>query len=325
MPEIVTYIEAIRRGLARAMDDDPRVFLIGEDICTYGGAFKLTQGFRERFGEQRVVDTPIAETGIVGAAVGAAMSGQRPVVEIQFIDFISCAFNQLTNFAATSRYRWNAGVPMVVRGPTGGGVHAGPFHSQNVESFFLNTPGLKMVVPSTPTDAYRMILGAIEDPDPVLYFEQKALYRTLKEELDETVSPLAPGVAKIRREGSDLSIITYGAIVHKVLAAAKQLDDLGVDVEVLDLRSLAPLDREAILETARKTGKILVVHEDNLTGGAGGEIAAQIGEHAFEWLDGPVRRLAALDTPIPYAGDLEDATLPSVEKIVSAAESLSQY
>jgi len=325
MSEPVTYIEAIRRGLARALEEDPRVFLLGEDICTYGGAFKLTEGFRERFGEDRIVDTPIAETGIVGAAIGAALSGQRPVVEIQFIDFISCAFNQLTNFAATCRYRWNAPVPLVVRGPTGGGVHAGPFHSQNVESFFLNTPGLKMVVPSTPNDAYRMILGAIEDPDPVLYFEQKALYRTLKEELDESAAPLPPGRAARRREGKDLSILSYGAMVHRVLAATEALAEQGIEVEVLDLRSLAPLDLDSILETAKKTGKVLIVHEDNRTGGAGGEIASLICEHTFEWLDGPVRRVAALDTPIPYAGTLEDETLPNVEKIVQAAQDLARY
>ncbi|MFQ5655091.1 MAG: alpha-ketoacid dehydrogenase subunit beta, partial [Planctomycetota bacterium] len=193
MPETITYLEAIRRGLARALDDDERVFLIGEDIAIYGGAFKLTEGFLERFGPGRIIDAPIAEAGLVGAATGAAMAGLRPVVEMQFIDFITCAFNQLTNFAATCRFRWQAGVPMVVRGPCGGGVGAGPFHSQNVEAFFLNTPGLKMVVPSTPADAYRMLLGAIEDPDPVLFLEQKALYRSLKGEVDESAPPLPPG------------------------------------------------------------------------------------------------------------------------------------
>ncbi|MEM7261666.1 MAG: alpha-ketoacid dehydrogenase subunit beta [Planctomycetota bacterium] len=325
MAETVTYLEAIRRGLARAMEEDSRVFLLGEDICVYGGAFKLTQGFREQFGEDRVIDSPIAETGIVGAGIGAALSGMRPVVEIQFIDFISCAFNQLTNFAATCRFRWDAPVPLVVRGPSGGGVHAGPFHSQNVESFFLNTPGLKMVVPSTPNDAYRMILGAIEDPDPVLFLEQKALYRTLKEELDESAGPLAPGSAALRREGDDLSIVSYGAMVHRVIEAADRLEEEGISADVLDLRSLCPLDEEALLATAKKTGKILIVHEDNQTGGAGGELAARIAEHAFEWLDATIRRVAALDTPIPYAGPLEDATLPSVDDIHQAAESLARY
>lgn len=321
----ITYLEALRRGLAQALEEDSRVFLMGEDIGVYGGAFKLTDGFQERFGADRIIDTPIVETGLVGAGIGAAMAGLRPVIEIQFIDFISCAFNQLTNFAATSRFRWQAGVPLVVRGPSGGGVHAGPFHSQNVESFFLNTPGLKMVFPSTPTDAHRMIRGAIEDPDPVLFFEQKALYRTLKEEVDESLPPLFPGEAIVRREGADLSIVSYGAMVHRALAAAEELAADGIDCEVLDLRSLAPLDRRALIETARKTGRILVVHEDNLTGGAGGELAALIGEHAFEWLDAPVRRLAAWDVPIPYAGELEDASLPDAGRIRDAARELAQY
>lgn len=326
----VTYLEALRRGLARALDQDPRVILLGEDIGAYGGAFKLTAGFLERFGSSRVIDTPIVETGLVGAAIGAAMAGLRPVVEMQFIDFISCAFNQLTNFAATCRFRWQTGVPIVVRGPSGGGVHAGPFHSQNVESFFLNTPGLKIVVPSTPTDAYRMILGAIEDPDPVLFFEQKSLYRTLKEPLDETAGPLRPGRAIVRRSGTTLTIVTYGAMVHRALAAAEQLarEEIGgrpVDCEVLDLRSLNPMDGDSILSSVERTGKVLVVHEDNLTGGAGGEIAARIAEHAFEHLDGPVRRLAAADIPIPYAGPLEDASLPNPETIAQAARELAAY
>lgn len=330
MSDPITYLEAIRRGLARALDEDERVFLLGEDIAVYGGAFKLTDGFLEKYGPDRIVDTPIVETGLIGAAVGAAMAGLRPVVEIQFIDFISCAFNQLTNFAATCRFRWQTPVPMVVRGPSGGGVHAGPFHSQNVESFFLNTPGLKMVVPSTPTDAYRMIRGAIEDPDPVLFFEQKALYRTLKEPVDESLPPLAPGSAAVRRPGTTLSIITYGAMVGRALAAAEELaseqvNGRAIDCEVLDLRSLAPLDHEAIVATARKTGKVLVLHEDNVTGGAGGEIAARVAEHAFEFLDGPVQRIGAADIPIPYAGELEDASLPSVERIARTAAELARY
>lgn len=325
MSEAITYLEALRRGLARAMDDDDRVFLIGEDIGVYGGAFKLTDGFRERFGDRRIVDSPIVETGLVGAAIGAGMAGLRPVVEIQFIDFISCAFNQLTNFAATSRFRWQAGVPIVVRGPSGGGLRAGPFHSQNVESFFLNTPGLKIMVPTTPTDAHRMIRGAIADPDPVLFFEQKSLYRSLKEVVDESLEPIPPGVAAVRRVGRDLSIVTYGAIVHKCLAAAETLASDGIDVEVLDLRSLTPLDRDALLATVDRTNRVMIVHEDNVTGGAGGELAAFIGEHAFDSLDAPVRRLAALDTPIPYAAALEDAALPSVADIERVARELAAY
>lgn len=321
----ITYLEAIQRGLARALEEDERVVLLGEDIAVYGGAFKLTAGFLERFGEKRVIDTPIVETGLIGAGIGAAMAGMRPVIEIQFIDFISCAFNQLTNFAATSRYRWQAGVPMVVRGPCGGGVGAGPFHSQNVESFFLNTPGLKMVAPATPSDAYRMILGAIADPDPVLFFEHKALYRTAKEVVDESAAPLAPGRAKLRREGNDLSIVTFGGMVPKAVAAAEELAQDGVDCEVLDLRSLAPLDRDAILATTAKTGKVLVLHEDNVTGGIGGEIAAYIGEHAFDDLDAPVRRVGAVDVPIPYAGPLEQEAIPGPAAIATAIRELAAY
>ena len=324
--ETITYLEAIRLGLTRAMEEDERVFILGEDIGVYGGAFKLTDGFLDRFGGDRIIDTPIAETGLIGAAIGAALAGLRPVAEIQFIDFISCAFNQLTNFAATCRFRWSAPVPMVVRGPSGGGVHAGPFHSQNVEGFFLNRPGLKVVVPSTPGDAYRMIRGAILDPDPVLYLEQKALYRTLKEEVDPEGAPLPPGRAKVRRQGKDLSIITWGSMVHHCLEAAEQLaGDDDVSCEVLDLRSLAPLDRDAIFDTARRTGRVLVVHEANLTGGAGGEIASLVAEHAFEWLDAPVRRLASLDIPIPYAGILEDSSVPDPGRIAGEARRLAAY
>ncbi|MFN0059069.1 MAG: alpha-ketoacid dehydrogenase subunit beta [Planctomycetota bacterium] len=323
--EPITYLEAIRRALRRALDEDPRVFLIGEDIGVYGGAFKVTDGFLAQYGPQRIIDTPIVETGIVGAAIGAALAGQRPIVEIQFIDFITCAFNQLTQFAATCRFRWATPVPIVVRGPAGGGVHAGPFHSQNVEAWFLNTPGLKMVAPSTPTDAYRLLLGAIADPDPVLFFEQKALYRTLKEVVDESAPPLKLGEACVRRAGEDVSIVSYGAMVQSALKAAEALAKEDIDAEILDLRSLAPLDREALLATARKTGRVLVVHEDNLTGGAGAELAALIGEHVFDWLDAPVRRLAALDVPIPYAQVLEEATLPSVESITAAARELAKY
>ena len=325
MVETITYLDAIRRALARAIESDDRVFLIGEDIGAYGGAFKLTEGFVERYGEDRVIDSPIVETGLVGAAVGAAMAGLRPVVEMQFIDFISCAFNQLTNFAATTHFRWGAAAPIVVRGPTGGGVHASPFHSQMVESFFLNTPGLKIVVPATVEDAYRLLLGAIEDPDPVLFLEQKRLYRTLKAEYDPSWTSLAPGSAALRREGEDLTIVTYGAMLHPVLAAAGALAEEGIESTVLDVRSLCPLDRPALLDAAARTGKVLIVHEDNLTGGAGGELAALVAEHAFEDLDAPVRRLAALDVPIPYAGALEDASLPNASTIAEAARALAAW
>ncbi|HIG05281.1 MAG TPA: alpha-ketoacid dehydrogenase subunit beta [Planctomycetes bacterium] len=325
MSEQVTYLEAVKRALAHSLEDDPRVVLLGEDIAAYGGAFKLTQGFLERFGPDRVIDTPIVETGLVGAAIGAGMAGLRPVVEMQFIDFISCAYNQLTNFAATCHFRWGQQVPIVVRGPSGGGVHAGPFHSQMVESTFLNTPGLKVVVPATVSDAYSMLLGAIEDPDPVIFLEQKALYRTLKGELDEGIAPVRPGVAALRREGDSLSIISWGAMLHRCLAAAESAASEGLECEVLDLRSLCPLDLDAIYQTVGHTGKVLIVHEDNLTGGAGAEISARISEHCFEDLDAPVRRLAALDVPIPYAASLENASLPGEGDILDSIRSLTNW
>lgn len=325
MVDTITYLEAVRRALAHALESDERVFLIGEDIGPYGGAFKLTDGFVDRFGEDRVIDTPIVETGLVGAAVGAAMAGMRPVVEMQFIDFISCAFNQLTNFAATTHFRWGAACPIVVRGPSGGGVHAGPFHSQMVESFFLNTPGLKIAIPATVEDAYRMLLGAIEDPDPVLYLEQKRLYRTLKAPFDPDWTPLPLGSCAVRHEGDDVTIISYGAMVHHVLAAAERLGGEGVGCTVVDVRSLQPLDREGLLEAAAHTGKVLIVHEDNVTGGAGGEFAALIAEHVFEDLDAPVRRLGAMDVPIPYAGALEDVSLPNPDTIAAAAQELAVW
>ncbi|NRA76446.1 MAG: alpha-ketoacid dehydrogenase subunit beta, partial [Planctomycetes bacterium] len=308
-----------------ALEQDPRTFLIGEDIASYGGAFKLTEGFLEKWGSDRIIDTPIVEAGLVGASIGSAMAGMRPIVEMQFIDFISCAFNQLTNFAATCHFRWGQPVPIVVRGPSGGGVHAGPFHSQMVESFFLNTPGLKVVVPATVSDAYTMLLGAIEDPNPVIFLEQKSLYRTLKSELDEDSEPVAPGIAALRREGDALSIITWGAMLHRCSAAAERAAADGIECEILDLRSLCPLDLESIYQTVSNTGKVLVIHEDNLTGGAGAEIAARIMEHCFEDLDAPVRRLAALDIPIPYAATLEDASLPGEDNILESIHSLANW
>jgi 2-oxoisovalerate dehydrogenase E1 component beta subunit len=325
MAEMITYLEAIRRALIHALQTDERVFLIGEDIGPYGGAFKLTDGLVDRFGPDRVIDTPIVETGLIGAAIGAAMAGLRPVVEMQFMDFVSCAFNQLTNFAATTHFRWRAAAPIVVRGPSGGGVHAGPFHSQMVESFFLNTPGLKIVIPSTVEDAYRLLLGAIEDPDPVLFLEQKRLYRTLKGEFDPDWAPLRPGSASLRREGDDVTVISYGAMLQHVITAADTLAEEGIATTVLDVRSLCPLDRDALLDATARTGKVLIVHEDNVTGGAGGELAAFIGEWAFEELDAPVRRHGALDVPIPYAGPLEDASLPNPTTIAAAARDLAHW
>jgi 2-oxoisovalerate dehydrogenase E1 component beta subunit len=285
----------------------------------------VTKGMLDRFGPMRVIDTPISESAIVGAAIGAALVGMRPVAEMQFIDFISCAFDQIVNFAAKCRYRWNAGVPIVVRGPCGGGVHGGPFHSQNPESYFFNVPGLKIVCPSTAYDAKGLIKAAIRDPDPVLYFEHKYLYRRIKEDLpaEDFVVPI--GKAALRREGDDLSIITYGAMVYKALEAADELAKDGISVEVLDLRTILPLDEEAILKTAKKTSKIIVLHEATMTGGPGGEVVARIAEKAFEYLDGPIVRIAPPDTPVPYSPPLEEAFLPQTGGIVAAARKLVAY
>ena len=298
---------------------------MGEDIGAYGGAFKVTEGLIDTYGEQRVIDTPISEVAIVGSAIGASYMGMRPVCEVQFIDFIACCFDMLTNFAATSRYRNGAGVPIVVRGPCGGGVGGGPFHSLNPESFFLNTPGLKMVEPSTAYDAKGLLKAAIRDDDPVLYFEHKYLYRRIKDEVPEEDYVVPLGKAALRREGADLSIITFGAMVYTALDAAAQLAADGIQADVLDLRSLAPLDRDAVLTTVAKTSRALLLHEATRTGGIGGELAAIISEEAFEYLDAPILRVASADTPVPYSPPLEAAFLPNVEKVVAAARRLVEY
>ncbi len=323
----ITLLEAIRQGLWEEMERDERVFLLGEDIGVYGGAFKVTDGFYDHFGRDRVIDTPISESAIVGAACGAAMMGMRPVAEMQFIDFISCCFDMLTNYAAKSRYRQGIGIPMVVRGPCGGGVHGGPFHSQNVESFFLNTPGLKMVEPSTPYDAKGLIKAAIRDDDPVLFFEHKALYRNpkIKQELPDEDYIVPIGKASIRREGRDQTIITYGAMVYTALEAADRMQEEGIDVEVIDLRSLLPFDRETILESVKKTSKVLILHEATRTGGMAGEITAVINEEAFEYLDGPVQRVTSIDSPVPYAPPLEEFFMPQVDDVLKAARALAAY
>jgi pyruvate/2-oxoglutarate/acetoin dehydrogenase E1 component len=324
---VVTFVEAIRQGLWEEMERDESVFLIGEDVGVYGGAFKVTDGILDEFGEGRVVDTPISEAAIVGAACGAALMGMRPVAEFQFIDFISPGFDMLTNYAAKCRYRWGANIAAVFRGPCGAGVHAGPFHSLNAESFFVNTAGLKMVEPSTAYDAKGLIKAAIRDPDPVLFFEHKKLYRLprLREEIPEEDYTVEIGKARTRREGRDLSIITFGAQVLTALDAAEELEKEGLDIEVIDLRTLAPMDKDAILATAKKTSKILILHEASRTGGIGGEIAATIAEEAFEWLDAPVVRVAATDTPVPYSPPLEEYHLPQVRDVVDAARKLAAY
>jgi 2-oxoisovalerate dehydrogenase E1 component beta subunit len=322
---ITTYVDAIKEGIWEEMERDENVFILGEDVGIYGGAFKVTKGMLEKFGPMRVIDTPISESAIVGAAIGASLVGMKPVCEMQFIDFISCAFDQIVNFAAKCRYRWGAGVPIVVRGPCGGGVHGGPFHSQNVESYFFNVPGLKIVCPSTAYDAKGLIKAAIRDPDPVLYFEHKYLYRRIKEDLpaEDFVVPI--GKAQLRREGDDLSIITWGAMVYRALEAAETLAKEGIDVEVLDLRTILPVDEEAILATAKKTSKVIVLHEATLTGGPGGEVVARIAEKAFEYLDGPIVRIAPPDTPVPYSPPLEEAFLPQIPDIVARARKLAAY
>ena len=322
----VTYLEALRQGLWEEMERDERVFILGEDVGTYGGAFKVTEGFAKRFGEERVIDTPISEAAIVGAAAGAAHMGMRPVAEMQFIDFISCAYDMLTNYVATARYRAGLPTPMVVRGPCGGYVRGGPFHSQNVEAAFFHTPGLKIVYPATARDAKGLVKSAIRDDDPVIYLEHKWLYRRIKERLPEDEEILTPiGAARVAHEGKDLSVVTYGATLWKSLEAAEQLDKDGVSVEVLDLRTLLPLDDAAIMRSVKKTNKLLIVHEDTRTGGLAGEIAARVNEQAFEWLDGPIMRVTAHDVPLPYAPTLEDFVLPQTEDIVKAARWLAAY
>jgi 2-oxoisovalerate dehydrogenase E1 component beta subunit len=321
-----SYLEAIRQGLREEMERDDRVVLLGQDIGAYGGAFKVTEGFLDRFGADRVIDMPVSETAMVGAAAGAAHMGLRPVCEMQFIDFISSAYDLLTNYVASARYRAGLSTPMVVRGPCGGYVRGGPFHSQNVEAAFLHTPGLKLVAPATAEDGRGLIKAAIRDEDPVLFFEHKYLYRRIREELPagDQVTPI--GRARIAREGTDLSVVTYSAMVWKALEAAERLgQEAGFSVEVIDLRTLIPLDDEAIAASVRKTNRVLVVHEDTRTGGLAGEITARVNELCFEWLDAPVRRVCAHDVPLPFAPELEDFVLPQTEDIVSACRWLMSY
>jgi len=322
----MTYLQAIGRGLWEEMERDPAVVMLGEDIGVYGGAFKVTEGFLSHFGRERVIDTPISESAIVGAAVGMSYLGLRPVAEFQFIDFISCAFNQITNFVAKSHYRWGAPVPLVLRGPSGGGVHGGPFHSQNPEMYFVHTPGLKVVCPATAYDAKGLIKSAVRDNNPVLFFEHKFLYRRIKEEVpeDDYVVPL--GRAAVRREGKHLTMVSYAAMLHTCLEAAEQLaKEDGLECEVVDLRTLLPLDKAAILASLKKTNRMLVVHEDTRTGGIAGEIAAIVMEEAFEELDAPLLRVTSLDTPVPYSPPLEEYFLPNTAKVVAAARQLASY
>ena len=322
----LTYIAAISEALRDEMRRDPNVLVMGEDIGgDFGGAFKVTKGFSDEFGDRRVKNMPIAESGFVGAATGMALMGLRPVIEMQFADFITSAFDAIVQYAANNHYRWRGAVPWVIRAPSDGGIRSGPFHSQNPEAWFVHTPGIKVVAPATPADAKGLLIAAIRDNNPVIYFESKPLYRSAKGIVPEGEYVVPLGKANLARSGSDLSVITYGAQVREALVAAERLAAEGIDVEVLDLRTLKPLDTEAVLTTARSTGKVLVVHSANQLAGIGAEIAAIISEQAFEWLDAPVRRLGGLDTPVPFSPPLEDAYRPDASKIYAVLKELSAY
>jgi 2-oxoisovalerate dehydrogenase E1 component beta subunit len=324
MPE-KTYLQAISDGLRQELRHDPRVFVLGEDVGAYGGAFKVTQGFQEEFGPWRVVDMPLSETAIVAGATGAALMGMRPVAEMQFADFVSCAWDHLVTVAAKQHFRAGTPIPIVLRLPSGGGFSGGPFHSQNPESSFAHIPGLKVVCPSTPEDAKGLLVSAIEDANPVLFFEHKHLYRRIKGEVPDERYTIPFGKARTHRPGDDISVITWGAMVYTAATAAETLEREGVSVEVIDLRTLIPWDREGVLEAARRTSKVLVLHEDTRTGGFGAEIAATIAEEAFEHLDAPVKRIAAPDTPVPFSPPLEQAFIPQVDDVVAGLRELAAY
>jgi 2-oxoisovalerate dehydrogenase E1 component beta subunit len=321
----VTYLEAIRQGIWEEMERDPAVFCIGEDIGIYGGAFKATDGFIDRFGPERVIDTPISEMAIVNASFGAALTGMRPVAEFQFMDFISCAFNQIVNLLAKAHFRWGAPAPVVLRGPSGGGVHGGPFHSQNPETYFAHAPGLKVICPATSYDAKGLIKSAIRDNNPVLFFEHKFLYRRIKEELPADDYTVPIGQARVVRPGGDVSVITYAAMLYVALEAAEILAKEGIELEVVDLRTVLPLDRDVIRETVEKTNRVIVLHEDTKTCGIAGEVAAIINEECFDALDAPIARIASADTPVPFSPPLEEAFLPKVEDVVRETRRLRRY
>ena len=320
----ITYLEAIRQGMFEEMRRDERVVMLGEDIAKYGGAFKVTAGMFDEFGPTRVVDTPISESALVGAAIGMSMNGYLPVVEMQFIDFITCAFDQITSYAAKSRYRWGVGVPMVVRGPCGGNVHGGPFHSANPEMYFAHTPGLKVVTPATAYDAKGLIKAAIRDQDPVLFFEHKYLYRRIKEELpvDDYIVPI--GKAALRRPGKDITLVTYGAMLYLAYEAAEALSP-EIELEIIDLRSILPFDIEMVMDSVKKTSRCIILHEDTLTGGIGGEIAARLADEAFTYLEAPIKRIASPDAPVPFAPTLEEAFLPKTADIIKVSRELMAF
>jgi pyruvate/2-oxoglutarate/acetoin dehydrogenase E1 component len=318
----MTYLQAISSALRDELRADERVFVMGEDVGVFGGAFKVTDGFFEEFGPDRVMDTPLAESAIVGTAIGAAIVGMRPVCEMQFSDFISCGFDQLVNVAAKMHYRQGLAVPITVRLPSGGGFSGGPFHSQNPEAWFMHSPGIKVVAPSSAEDAKGLLHAAIRDPNPVCFMEHKHLYRRIKGEVPEGIYE-TPMTARVVRPGSDLVVIAYGAMVHVALEATEDID--GAQIEVLDLRSLVPLDVDAILDSVARCSKVVIVDEANATCAAGAQVAALIAEHGFEDLDGPVLRVATPDVPIPFSPPLEQAVLPSVERIREACRELLAY
>ncbi|MDR4507692.1 MAG: alpha-ketoacid dehydrogenase subunit beta [Candidatus Brocadiaceae bacterium] len=323
--EVITYLDAIREALEEEMIRDQNVFILGEDVGVYGGAFRITEGFLEKFGEWRVLDTPLSESGFTGAAIGASLVGMRPVVEMQFADFISCAFDQLTNVAAKFHYRLGSSVPIVVRAPCGGNIHGGAFHSQSIEGYFFNVPGLKIVMPSTVYDAKGLLKAAIRDNDPVIYCEHKYLYRRIKDSVPREDYVVPIGKARVALEGSDISIITYGAMVHTALEAAQELKTTGISIDIVDLRTILPLDKQAILDSVKKTNKVIVLHEQTKTGGVGAEVSALISEECFDYLDGPVIRITAPDTPIPYSPHMEEVFIPRTADVVSAVKKLMRY
>lgn len=321
----ISYLEAIRQGIYEEMKRDPRVFCIGEDIGTLGGPFRVTRGFLEEFGPERVIDTPICESAFVGFSIGAALYGLRPVVEMQFMDFVACAFNQIVNYAAKNRYRWGAGTGLVIRGPAGAGNRAGPYHSQMPEMWFARTAGLKVVVPATPYDAKGLIKAAIRDPDPVIFLEHKNLYRRIRGDVPDTDYIVPLGQARIAREGRDVTLVTYGAMLHVALKAAETLEAEGTSVEVIDLRSIVPLDGRTIVDSVRKTNRLIVLHEDVRMGGIAGEIAMRVMEEAFDELAAPIVRITAPDTPVPQSPPLEDAYLPGEHDVLETVRKILQY
>jgi 2-oxoisovalerate dehydrogenase E1 component beta subunit len=321
---VLTYLEAISEAIAEEMGRDPDVLVMGEDVGgDFGGAFKVTKGLASRFGDDRVLNTPIAELGFTGMANGMALMGMRPIVEMQFADFISTAFDSIVQFAATAHYRWGGRVPWVIRAPSDGGIRSGPYHSQNPEAWFVHTPGLKVVAPATPADAKGLLTAAIRDDNPVIFFEAKPLYRSIRGHVPAGEHLVPIGRAATVRQGDDVTVITYGSMVHVAVQAADSIPDVGV--RILDLRTLKPLDRDAILEAARATGKVVVLHAANRNTGVGAEVAALIAEEAFESLDGPIVRLGGADTPVPFSPPLEDAYRPSVAGVADAIKSLAAY